>query len=139
MADEEIEFGFTKAPRMPPGMRTMYVPNHRSFGAFMRSEQMRDVTGDVAEDIAQMAGQLTPESTGGEGSRGLHTQVREGFKVNRAGGVMKVAGNIRVKVEINGAAGSALLEFGAKNLGRTRALGRAGAMFGDFKPRGGPE
>lgn len=139
MADEELEFAFTKAPRMPATQHVMYVPNHRSFGAFMRSEQMRDVTGDVADDIAKMAGQLTPESTGGEGSRGLHTSVRNGFKVKRAAGQIKVAGNMRVKVEVTGVAGSALLEFGAKNLGRTRALGRAGAMFGDFKPEGGPE
>jgi len=106
----------------------------------MRSEQMRDVTTDVAEDVALLAAAPIPESEGGEGSTGLHSRVKHGFKVKREAGVIKVGGNLRVRVLVeNDAEGSALLEFGARGLARLRMLGRAGAAFGDFKPEDGPK
>lgn len=127
-----------KSVRFKPGQRAKYVPNHPSFGAFMKSDQMRDPTEQVAKDIATLAAASVGPG-GGENSRGLHARVRGGFRVNRNAGLMKVAGNLRVKVEVvNDVEGSALLEFGAKNIARERMLGRAGAAFGDFKPEGGP-
>lgn len=132
------------AVRFAPGQRSRYVPNRRSFGAFMRSDQMRDVTADVADDIALLAAQAVPESSPGPrgGNRektGLHSRVKRGFKVQRGRGYMKINGNLRVKVlVVNNAPRSALLEFGGRGLPRLRMLGRAGATFGDFKPEGGP-
>lgn len=133
--------------RFKPGQRVRYVPNHPSFGAFMRSDQMRDVTTEVAKDIATLAAanvterqrDVSDHRVDDRASTGLHERVRAGFKVKRQAGLLKVAGNLRVKVEVvNDVEGAALLEFGARGLPRQRMLGRAGAAFGDFKPEGGP-
>lgn len=130
---EDLEFPLTAVPKLRQGEHVRYVPNHRSFGAFMKSDQMRDVTEKVADDIAPRAAARTPASTGGERSRGLHDMVKGGFKVKRNGGLLKVAGNLRVQVLIvNDVDGAALIEFGAKNIERARMLGSAGAEFGDF-------
>ena len=122
---------------MPRGTRVLYVANHRSFGAFMRSDQMRDVTTEVADDIADLAKQFSPTSSRGGNQDGL--RMKDQFKVIKSAGFMKVAGNIRVKVEIiNDARSAAPNEFGTRRTKRHRMLGRAGAAFGDFKPEGGP-
>lgn len=133
-----IEKPITKAAvRFAPGQRVKYVANNRSFGAFMRSDQMRDVTVEVAEDIAKAAKALSPVSSRGGDRDGR--RMRDQFKVVRAAGLLKVAGNLRVKVEvINNARSAAPNEFGTRKNKRHRMLGRAGARFGDFKPEGGP-
>lgn len=124
-------------PRMLPGERVKYVPNNRSFGAFMKSDQMRDVTVEVTEDIADLAKVYSPESARGGDQEGR--RMKDQFKVIAQAGFMKVAGNIRVKVEIiNNARSAAPNEFGTRKNKRHRMLGRAGAAFGDFKPEGGP-
>lgn len=140
MSFEELEHPIAATTvRFAPGQHAKYVPNHRSFGAFMRSEQMRDVTADVAGDISTAAKLGTKDEGASDEHTGLHAKVRSGFKVRRNAGLMKVGGNMRVKVLVTGVEGSALLEFGARGLRRQRMLGRAGAKFGDFKPEGGPE
>jgi len=140
MSFEDIEKAIEGHPRMRRGERVRYVPNHRSFGAFMRSEQMRDVTVEAANDIAALAGSTVESGSNTSGrSTGLHARVRKGFKVRRNAGMMRVGGNLRVKVTVfNNADGAALVEFGARGVARQRVLGRAGATFGDFKPEGGP-
>lgn len=133
----EIEFPLTAIPRMPRGKRAIYVPNHRSFGAFIRSDQMRDVTEEVAKDIALLAKEYSPTSQRGGDQDGR--RMKDQFKVVRNAGFMKVSGNLRVKVEIvNNARSAAPNEFGTRKNKRHRMLGRAGAAFGDFKPEGGP-
>lgn len=123
MDSGDLEFPLTAIPKMKRGEHSRYVPNHRSFGAFMRSEQMRDPTAEAAGDIADIAASFIPPSSGGEDSTGLHDRVKAGFKVKRNGGLLKVAGNRRVQVLVeNKAEGAALLEFGAKNLPRRRML-----------------
>jgi len=137
----DLEKPILGVPRMRKGETTRYVPNHPSFGAFIRSDQVRDPVAEVAQDIAALAGTNVRDQSGKEisRSRGLHDRVRAGFKVKRNGGLIKVAGNLRVRVLVeNNVDGSALLEFGARGLPRQRMLGRAGAEFGDFKPEGGP-
>lgn len=128
------------APRMG-SRRVVYVPNHRSFGAFMRSDQMRDVTEEAARDIAGLAAAFTPEAKEGALEHtGLHARVKGGFKVKRGAGLIRVGGNLRVRVDvINDADGAALVEFGSRGVPRVRMLGRAGAVIGEFKPEGGPE
>lgn len=131
----DLEKPIVGVPRMRKGQMTKYVPNHPSFGAFIKSDQMRDPVVEVAEDIAQSAAGRVSEGSPG----GLHERVRKRFRVRRNAGVMKVHRAFRVKVEVfNNEPGSALLEFGARNLERDRMLGKAGAEFGDFKPEGGP-
>jgi len=132
----DLEKPILGVPRMRRGEVSRYVPNHPSFGAFIRSDQVRDPVVEVAEDIAASA--ATKVSDGSAG--GLHDRVRKRFKVKRKAGLLKVAGNLRVKVEVfNNEPGSALVEFGARNIQRDRPLGRAGSEFGDFKPEGGPK
>ena len=123
-------------PRMRRGQHVKYVPNHQSFGLFIKSDQVRDPTVEVAEDIAQLAKAFSPESQRGGIQEGR--RMRDRFKVIRAAGYMKVAGNVRVKVEVvNDARSAAPNEFGTRRNKRHRMLGRAGAHFGDFKPEGG--
>ena len=134
----DLERPILGVPRMQKGQHTKYVPNHSSFGLFIKSDQVRDPTVEAAQDIAASAASKVGPG-GGDNSRGLHGRVRKGYKVRRNAGLMKVSGNLRVEVEIfNNAEGAALVEFGARNIKRDRPLGRAGAEFGDFKPEGGP-
>ena len=106
-------------PRMPKGTRVLYKPNHRSFGAFIRSDQMRRVTVRVAMDIARAAQAKTPSAkAGAEEHTGLHQRVKDGFRV-------------RVEV-VNVAEEAPWVEFGTFGIPRQRMLGEAGAMFGDF-------
>lgn len=119
-------------PKKRGSGRVWYKMNNRSFGAFMRSDQMRDVTVDVAEDIVPYAVALTPRSDG----PGPH--VADDFKVKREAGLIRVAGNIRVRVDIeNNNDAAAVNEFGGPNNRRVRMLARAASEFGDFKPEGG--
>ena len=124
----------TARPRFPKGVHVFYKPNHRSFGAFMKSEQMRRVTVRVAMDIARVAQARTPsEKPGAEEHTGLHQRVKDGFRVKREAGLLKVGGNLRVKVEVfNVAEEAPLVEFGTFGVPRQRMLGEAGALFGDF-------
>lgn len=133
---EGIEKPILGKPRMLPGERTRYVPNHASFGAFMKSDQMRDPTREVAHDIAATAREFSPVSQRGGEQDGR--RMRDQFKVVSAG-FLRVAGNFRVAEEvINDARSAAPNEFGTRKNKRHRMLGRAGAKFGDFKPEGGP-
>lgn len=136
MSEMSLEFPLTAIPRM--GRRhVMYVPNHRSFGAFIKSDQMRDVTVEVAEDIAALAKEFSPQSKRGGEQEGR--RMRDQFKVERDAGFMRVGGNLRVMVIVsNNARSAAPNEFGTKRNKRYRMLGRAGAAFGDFKPEDGP-
>ncbi len=133
-----IEFPLRVVPPKTRGTRRVwYKPNHRSFGAFMKSDQMRDVTEEVAQDIAALARELSPQSTRGGIQDGF--RMRDQFKVERNAGLLKVGGNLRVRVIVsNDARSAAPNEFGTRNNKRQRMLGRAGAAFGDFKPDGGP-
>lgn len=132
-----LEHPLTGVPKFRRGQRVKYVPNHRSFGAFMRSDQMRDVTEEVAKDIAALAKEYSPTSSRGGAQDGK--RMRDQFKVERSAGLLKVGGNLRVRVIVsNNARSAAPNEFGTKRNKRYRMLGRAGAQFGAFKPEGGP-
>lgn len=136
-AAEGLEKPIVHTPFMRRGQRTRYVPNHSSFGAFIRSDQVRDPTEQVANDIAALAKEYSPESSRGGDQVGR--RMRDQFKVEREAGLIKVAGNLRVRVIVsNNARSAAPNEFGTRRNKRHRMLGRAGAKFGDFKPEGGP-
>lgn len=116
--------------------RIRYKPNNSladGVGGFLRSEQMRDVTAEVASDIAHLARELAPRRKDrGEVPDG--TAMADRFEVNREAGLLKVSGNLRVKVEVfNSAPSAAPNEFGGSRNRRHRMLGRAGARYGDFK------
>ncbi len=108
--------------------RVWFKADYREFREFMLSEQMRDVTTDVAKDIKALAKARTPL---GDGENG---HMRDKYDVEREGGIIKVNQAFRVMVHIeNSDPESALVEFGSKHNERTRMLGSAGAFFGDFK------
>lgn len=117
--------------------RVRFVPDHRSFGEFMRSDQMRKPTAEVAHAISERAGELSPRrKSSGNAPEG--EALADSFHVNIEAGTLKVAGNVRVKVEVfNSKPSAAPNEFGSKRNKRHRMLGRAGSEFGDFKPEGG--
>jgi len=140
MATDYAAEGLHKPITHTPAMgkrRAVYVPNNDSFGDFILSDQMRDVTEEVAKDIAELAKELSPQSSRGGIQDGK--RMRDQFEVVRNAGALKVGGNLRVLVEVvNNARSAAPNEFGTRKNKRHRMLGRAGALFGDFKPDGGP-
>lgn len=140
MAWEGIEHPITVTEvKFAPGQRVKYVPNNRSFGAFMRSDQMRDVTEKIADDIAVLAKKFSPMSTRGGNQTGL--RMRDQFKVVRDAGFIKVGGNVRVLVlVVNEARSAAPNEFGTSKNKAHRMLARAAMEVhptADFKPEGG--
>lgn len=118
-----------KVPRMGRKDYSRFVPDHVSFGAFLLSNQMRDVTNDVAKDIADVASFIAPVD---EDEPGPH--MADSFEVERNAGVLKVERNLRVMVKVvNHNRAAAPNEFGNSVTDRHRMLGRAGARFGDYK------
>lgn len=130
---DDLHLPIRKAPAMK-GRTAVYVPNHRSFGAFMISDQMRDVTAEAARDMTTAMRAASPSaSPGAKEHTGLHARVKAGYVMNRNAGTFRIKGNVRVLVEIvNEAPGAALVEFGGRNIRRRRTMGRVGARFGDW-------
>jgi hypothetical protein len=129
-----------RVPTFRPGEHAVFVPDHKSFGEFMLSEQMRDVVADVAGAIANLAGRYAPRRKD-RGRAPDGTEMADRFEVNREAGTLAVGKafhNVRVKVDVfNEAPSAAPNEFGNKRNKRYRMLGRAGAAYGEFKPEGG--
>lgn len=127
------------AVRVTDKTRVYYKPDHKDFGQFILSDQIRDPVVEVAQDIAKLAGVYAPRRKSGRVPEG--GSMADRFEVNREAGTIKVERNIRVKVEVfNSAPSAAPNEFGGRGgagNARHRMLGRAGAAFGDFKPEGG--
>lgn len=129
--DFGIEEPLRVIPPKPRGVRrAWYKPNHRSFGAFMRSEQMRDVTTEVAKDVAVAATENAPPPSGDSDAASAT------YEVKREAGIIKVSGNLRVKVEVVGKGREAeRAEFAHRSgEGRYRNLARTASGFGDWKP-----
>lgn len=107
--------------------RAWYEPDHDSFGRFILSDQMRDVTKAAAKDIRDIATATAPRSKG----PGPH--MADQYEVSTSG-VIVIGGNPRVMCEVvNPDRAAAPNEFGTKNNKRRRTLGRAGALIGEFK------
>lgn len=112
--------------------KVWFKPDHKSFGEFILSDQVRDPVEEIAHDIAKRAGDLAPRRKSGITPPGA--AMADNFHVKRDAGTIKVSGNVRVKVEVfNSMRSAAPMEFGNKHVGRGhRMLGRAGAEFGDM-------
>lgn len=112
-----------------------YRPNNRSFGAFMKSPQLRKPVLEVSKEIADIASILAPRSEGPPSHGSKH--MADEFKV-RSAGFVTISGNTRVAVNvINDNPDAAVNEFGGRRNQAVRMLGRAGALFGDYKGWGG--
>lgn len=124
-----------KPPAMGPGRRVVFRPDHKSFGEFITSERMRGVVAQVAKDIADLAGKYAPRRKSGQVPDGA--AMADSFKVNREAGTIFVGKdypNKRVMVHVyNEKRSAAPMEFGNEHVKGHRMLGRAGAVFGDFK------
>ena len=117
--------------RMPPGQRVKYVPNNRSFGAFMKSEQIRGPVADVAAEIAALAtATVPPPSANTDPDRAAAS-----YEVEREAGLLLIGGNLRVMVRVEGTGdGVERAEFGSRGGKRYRTLANAGSRLGDWKP-----
>lgn len=126
-ADERTSTSFRR------GQRVKYRENHKSFGAFIKSDQIRDVTAEAAGDIAQETASQSARSEG----PGPH--MADQWQVKRNAGLRKVSRNIRVRVDVfNPDIAAAAQEFGSgpRARQRRRTLGRVAARYGDFHPHG---
>ena len=110
--------------------RSLYIEDHESFGRFMLSGQIRKPVAEVAEQIRLVAIGDTRKRTG---------DLASGYRVKINAGTIVVNDahpSARVKVEVfNSDEAAAPMEFGNSRVGKPgrRALGRAGALFGDWK------
>lgn len=130
---------------MPDEMRKVgYYPDHKSFGAFMLSEQARKPAIQAAGDIALIAKATAARSTPGEKGSGDGTHLADRYQVNENTAPVVVAGNPRVGAEVfNDAVYSARYEFGdAEKQGRVQAgnhgpgsrnLRKAGGKIGELR------
>jgi hypothetical protein len=119
--------------RPPPAMTrrvALFRPDHKSFGKFILSEQMRDPVVEICRElIVPLARQNTPRGP----ERGQR-HMADRYKVVREGGTMKVDRALRVVVRVeNDDPASAAVEFGGRFNKRRRMLGRAAATVGDMK------
>jgi hypothetical protein len=136
MGDIPADWDSRPAPKgFNRGVYARFRPDHKSFGKFILSEGMRDVTAEVAGDIMLLAKANTPRSAAHRTGRKKGTpHMQDLYRVVREAGVIKVDKALRVKVEVvNDDPESALVEFGSAHNKRRRMLGSAGAAFGDYK------
>lgn len=118
-------------PAFGPGRRVVYRPNNESFGEFMVSEQMRDVTAEAAGDVVAIVREIAPRSDG----PGPH--MADEYHVDREAGERRIGRNIRVRVDVfNTNPAAAANEFGTRRNRRSRPLGRAAALVGEFHDHG---
>lgn len=112
--------------------RVGYRPDHKSFGAFLLSDQARDPVVEAAHNIATLAALRAPK--GGSGD------TAASYKVNENSAPVLIASNLRVGAEVyndathEGAEKSyaAAAEFGKKDSPGHRSLGKAGAELGQM-------
>ena len=99
-----------------------YQPDHRSFGEFMLSRQIKAPVTDIARLIALDAATNTPRDTG---------DLASSYEVNDATPVI-AGGNPRAAAEVrNRDRAAAPQEFGNKHVKGKRMLGKAASRFGD--------
>jgi hypothetical protein len=147
MADFPIPADWDNRP--PPkgfnrGVYARFRPDHKSFGKFILSDQVRDPVHEIAEAIMLTAKANTPRAPEHRRGRrvfrnsgvGPPPHMQDLYRVERNAGTIKVDKAFRVKVEVhNDDPESALVEFGsAYNVAR-HMLARAGAAFGDYKSK----
>lgn len=103
-----------------------YSPNHREFGKFMRSDQVKVVAVAAAHDIADRAAELASKDTG---------NYARSFQVNAAARDLAVKGNLRAIAEVyNSDPAAAGQEFGDRwDNPPQRTLGLAGGEVGEWR------
>jgi hypothetical protein len=104
-----------------------YKPNHRSFGEFMLSQQIRKPVREIAELIKTDAVAGTPVRTG---------ELAGSYEVNDVTPVV-AGGNPRAAYEVRNSDPAAVpQEFGNKHVRGHRMLGKAASKFGDQRGEG---
>lgn len=99
-----------------------YKPNHKDFGRFMLSQQIKKPIREIAELIKADAISGTPVLTG---------DLASSYDVNDVTPVV-AGGNPRAAMEVrNSNPAAAPQEFGNKHVKGQRMLGKAASRFGD--------
>jgi hypothetical protein len=109
-------------------IKVRYKPNNKSFGAYMKSDQVHKLAVAAAEDIMLIAAFLAPKNT---------TSYARAFRVNRRTGLIKLRGvnPRRYATVYNSDKAAAPVEFGGrrKRQKAEHVLLRAGAHVGQVR------
>lgn len=128
-----------RPPKMGPGRRVVFRPNHSykdGFGGFATSDEVRDVVTEVAGDMKDAIAAASSRSEG----PGPHMADR--WRVRKQAGQRILIGktghrNRRVRVDIyNRDIAAAAQEFGFRGHERTRVMMRIAGQYGDFHDHG---
>lgn len=111
-----------------------YVPDHKSFGAWIMSEEMRNLVTPVAVEIAAEATATAPEPSEDTRPEAASKAV---YTVDREAGSTVIGGNARVVLRVSGDGEPAQRAEFAYSEGGDRYfnLRRAAARYGNWKPR----
>lgn len=122
-----------RVPRFAPGEVVKYVPDHKSFGAWIMSEEMRSMVMPIAVEIAVQATATAPAPS--EDTR-PEAAMKAVYTAQREGGSKMVGGNMRIVVKVEGDGEPAeRAEFSYDEDGSRRFnLRRAASRFGSWKP-----
>jgi hypothetical protein len=123
------------ARKLGPNEHVRYVPDHKSFGAWIMSEEMRDLVAPVAVKIAVTATATAPEPSSDTRPEAAHKAV---YTTDKHAGSTIVGGNARVVLRVEGDGEAAQrAEFGYEEGGEERFynLRRAAARYGNWKRR----
>lgn len=112
-----------------------YVPDNKSFGAFMVSKDVKKVAVQAAEDIATLAAVAAPRSSNTNPS---HRHFADDFKVDAEAADVSLAGNPRATANVYNNNDHALqAEFGTSKQRGHRTLGQVGAAVGEMRGQPG--
>lgn len=106
-------------------MPARYVPDHKDFGKFMLSDQVRDVANEAADAVVVIAA-----TTAARGKTGNYSR---GFK-KVSGRVLVVGGNPRAIADVVNDDPAALPnEIGTSKMHARHTLAKAGAVVGELR------
>jgi hypothetical protein len=109
--------------------RTGYKPDHKSFGAFMLSEQARDPAVEAAHNIVILAQSRAGKDSG---------KTAESYKVNENPPPVTLQGNPRATADVySDHINATRIEFGNKRTKAQRPLGKSGAEIGEMRGQPG--
>lgn len=117
------------------GEMVKYVPDHKSFGAWIMSEEMRDLVMPIATEMAVDA-TVTAPLPGPETLESRPDAKKPTYSVERQGGAKEVGGNMRIVVRVEGEGPDAeRAEFGFVSPDQRRLHLRDVAKdYGSWKP-----
>jgi ATP/maltotriose-dependent transcriptional regulator MalT len=102
-----------------------YVPDHKDFGKFMLSDQVRDVANEAADNIVKIAAVMAAKGKTGNYARGFRRV---------SGRALVVGGNPRAIADVVNDDPAALPnEIGTSRMSARHTLAKAGAIVGELR------